>query len=81
MLVLAISMLIPPVLAFLSLALKDKVNRWANIILGIVFAGFAIIFPLDYLAQQSAYSGFMILIGIVQVVTTALIVWYAWKWK
>ena len=81
LLMLAILMLIAPVMAFLSLALKNTINRWANIILGIIFAGFALVFPIEYLAEQSAYSAFVILIGIVQVVATALIVWYAWKWK
>jgi len=81
LLMLAILMLIAPIMAFLSLALKNTINRWANIILGIIFAGFALVFPIEYLAEQSAYSAFVILIGIVQVAATALIVWYAWKSK
>jgi hypothetical protein len=35
----AILMAIPSVMVFLSLALKAKANRWANIILGIVHIG------------------------------------------
>ena len=81
-LVLAIGLLIPPVMAFLSLTLKDSINRWANIIVGIVFAGFALIFgPIAYLTQPSAYDAYVILIGIVQFAATALVVWYAWKSK
>jgi len=34
----AIVVLIPLVMAFLTLTLKDSINRWLNIILGIVFA-------------------------------------------
>jgi hypothetical protein len=81
LLILAILMLIAPVMAFLSLTLKNTINRWANIILGIIFAGFALVFPIEYLAEQSAYSAFVILIGIVDFVAAALIVWYAWKSK
>ena len=77
----AIFMLIPLVPAFLSLTLKDSTNRWMNIILGIVFAGFALVGPIEYLAKQSAYSAYVILIGIVGFVATALIVWYAWRSK
>jgi hypothetical protein len=80
-LILSILMLIPPIMAFLSLTLKNSANRWANIILGIVFAVIALIFPIQYIAQQSAYSAFMVLIGTVQFVAAALIVWYAWKSK
>ena len=68
-------------MVLLSRFLKYGANRWANIILGIIFAVFGLIAPIEYLAKQSAYSAYITLIGIVQVVATALIVWYAWKSK
>ncbi|HEY3362592.1 MAG TPA: DUF6326 family protein, partial [Methanosarcina sp.] len=34
----AVLMLVPMVMAFLSLTLKDPMNRWINIIIGTVFA-------------------------------------------
>jgi hypothetical protein len=76
MLGIAISMAIPSVMVFLSLTLKPKVNRWANIILGIVYTCFI---PLSMLIATSV-SAYYIFLGIVEVVLTALIVWYAWKW-
>jgi len=81
LLVLAVFLLVPLVIAFLPLTLKDSTNRWTNIILGMVFAVFGLIAPVEYLAKQSAYSAYIILIAIVQVVAAALIVWYAWKSK
>jgi hypothetical protein len=81
MLVIAIIMLIPLVMAVLSLILKDKSNRWANIIMGTVFAVLAFVDPILYVTRQSAYSAYVILIGIVMAVFAALIVWYAWKSK
>ena len=81
-LVMAIGTLIPPIMAFLSLVLKDSMNRWANTIVGLVFAGFAIALgPIAFLTQPSAYYAYAILIGIVQFIATALIIWYAWKSK
>ncbi len=76
LLLIAISMAIPIVMVFLSLTLKPKVNRWANIILGIVYTCFV---PLSMLIATSV-SAYYIFLGIVEVVLTALIVWYAWKW-
>ena len=81
-LVMAIGMLIPPLMAFLSLVLKDSTNRRANIIVGVVFAGFAIVLgPIASLAGTLpyAYYAYARLIGIVQFVVAALLVWYAWK--
>jgi len=70
----AILMVIPPVMVFLSVTLKDKTNRWANIIFGIVFIGFGLI---EMLEAESAY---MIFVGIVGLVFSALIIGYAYKW-
>jgi hypothetical protein len=67
-------------MAFLSLTLKDSINRWLNIIVGIVFivlmpigTGFGLI--------PTAYLPSIIVIAIVEVVALVLIVWYAWKSK
>jgi O-antigen/teichoic acid export membrane protein len=79
-LLLAIITLIPPIMAVLSITLKDSINRWANIIVGIVFVGLSLMTPIGYLAEQDAYYAGLILVGIVEIVVAALIVWYAWKW-
>ena len=74
----AVSLLIPLVMAFLSLTLNDSVNRWVNIILGIVFAGLYLSDLIAHLIDPYAHA---ILMGTAAVVAQILIVWYAWKWK
>ena len=71
----AILMAIPIVMVFLSLTLKAKPNRWANIILGIVYSGVILM----TLLFTEFWAYFLVLV-IVELVLTALIVWYAWKW-
>ena len=61
-------------MAFLSLTLKDSMNRWANIIVGIVYTALNLISLIDALAVHG------ILMWVSGAVATALIVWYAWKW-
>jgi hypothetical protein len=78
---LAVVLLIPLVLAVLSLTLKGSINRWVNIIAGAVFAVLVLMDPVMYLAEQSAYSAYITLIGIVEFAASVLIVWYAWKSK
>ena len=73
----AVSLLIPLVMAFLSLTLKDSVNRRVNIILGLVFAGLYLSDLIAHLVNPYAHA---ILMGSAAVVAQALIVWYAWKW-
>jgi hypothetical protein len=72
----AITMIIPGVMVFLSLALMSKVNRWTNIIVGIFYTGYNLIGLIGG-SYPSAYDKFLIFVGIV---FTSLIVWYAWKW-
>ena len=77
-LLLAIILVIPPYMAFMSLTLKESINRWANIIGGIVFAILTPFGLSDYLAKLVPWA---ILILVSQVVANVLIVWYAWKSK
>ena len=74
-LALAIIMVIPVVMVFLSLTLPYKANRWANIILAIFFFGFNLVGLPTY---PSAYDKFLIIVGLV---FNMLTVWYAWKWS
>ena len=74
----AVVVLVQLAMAFLSLTLKDSANRWANIIVGAVFAVLEL-FPLgDAVAKLSAWGT---LIMLAKVVVTTLIVWYAWRSK
>jgi hypothetical protein len=70
----AVLMVIPIAMAFLSLTLNYPVNRWANIIVAIIFFVFNLIGLPTY---PSAYDKFLIVVGLL---FNALTVWYAWKW-
>jgi hypothetical protein len=74
----AILVLVPLVMAFLSLTLKDSMNRLVNIIVGAVFAALWFIGVVS--ATLSAYWG-EALMTLSAVVASILIVWYAWKSK
>ena len=70
----AVLMLIPILMVFLSLVLNQPVNRWANIIVAIVFFLFNLVGLPTY---PSAYDKFLIVVGLG---FNALTVWCAWKW-
>jgi hypothetical protein len=74
----ALFWLIPLIMAFLSLTLKDSANRWANIVLGIVFTLLNIWHLVEHLTTALAVHQILIIAS--TVVVTALIAWYAWKW-
>ena len=77
LLVMSIILAVPIFMSFLSLMLKDKVNRWANLIIGVFFVVWELVFLTFVYLQDPAYEIFW---GIAYLVFAALVVWYAWKW-
>jgi len=70
-----IMMMIPSLMIFLSVTLKPKVNRWANIIVAILQI-FIVVGAL-FIGESLIYYIFG---SIVEVVLLSLIIWYAWNW-
>lgn len=66
-------MAVPSLMGFLVLVLPSRVSRWLNIIFG---AAYTVIMVL---AIQGGWH-FYIFFGLVEIILTALIVWYAWTW-
>jgi len=70
----ALFMMTPILMIFLSLALKAKINRLANLIAGGFYTFIGIM-----MVVSSTDAGYLIY-GIVESLLTALVVLYAWKW-
>jgi len=70
----SILMIIPAVMVFLSLTLRPTVNRWANIIFGVLYT---VVNISNLIGETWIYY---ISSGVVEIALTLLIVWYAWKW-
>lgn len=69
----ALLMAIPAVMIFLSLVMKPRLNRIVNIILGILYVVVMIV------SVQGEWM-YYIFMGVVEIILTALIVWFAIKW-
>ena len=73
LLVASVVVIVPAVMIFLSLVLPASINRWTNIAVGVVFT---LINIANVLGETWVYYW---LFGILEVVITLLILWYAWK--
>jgi len=69
-----VMMAIPSLMVFLSVALKAALNRWVNIIVGILY----IVITLGMTVGETYY--FYIFGSIVEAALLFLIIFYAWKW-
>jgi hypothetical protein len=66
-------MVIPSLMVFLSVALKAGINRWLNIVLGLVYAAIIAI-------TMSGAWDFYVYLGVVEMGLSLLTVWIAWNW-
>lgn len=71
--------LLPLAMAFLTLALRDPINRWLN---GIVGAVAAVMWAWDlaeHVSKEPTISGGPVMTATL-ILAGLLIVWHAWKW-
>lgn len=71
----AILMLIPILMVFLTLVLPQPVSRWANIIVAVLFFLFNLVGLPTY---PSLYDKFLLAASLV---FNGITIWYAWKWS
>ena len=64
---------IPGLMVFLSAVLTPRVDRWLNIVLGLLYT---IIVAMTMPGAWAFYIAF----SIIEIILTMLIVWYAWRW-
>ena len=69
---------VPILMSALTLILKSSVSRWANRIIGILYALITFAFLVLCFVLRSASYEFVW--ATAQLVFTLLVVWYAWKW-
>jgi len=72
----AVLMEIPIAMVLLSRILKYRANRWANIIAGSIKT---VVMILSMFAGTPTL--YYLFFGIIEIVCTSFIIWYAWKWK
>jgi hypothetical protein len=71
----AILMLIPILMVFLTLVLPQPVSRWVNIIVAVFFFLFNLLGLPTY---PSLYDKFLLAVNLV---FNGVTIWYAWKWS
>ena len=74
----SILMAIPALMIFLSIALKPKMSKWLNIILGTIYTAIMILIAITSIAP---WWTFYVFLATVESIITSLIVWYAWNWS
>ncbi|MEO3408432.1 DUF6326 family protein [Mucilaginibacter sp. CAU 1740] len=73
----AVLLSIPPLMIFLSVAARPKVNRIFNLLAGSIYT---LVMILVVGTSISKWMVFYIYLGIIEIVITCTIVGYAWSW-
>ncbi|MFC6719063.1 DUF6326 family protein [Natrialbaceae archaeon GCM10025810] len=74
LLVALVSVSIPALMIFISVALPAKVNRWVNIIIAMLYVPYSLFNLAGETWMHMMYG------ATVEVVLLALVLWFAWKW-
>lgn len=77
LLIASIVLSIPSLMVGLSILLKPKINRFLNILFGIIFTVMMLFIAFNSL---TTWYGFYVYLAILESIITFSIVWYAWKW-
>jgi hypothetical protein len=73
----AVMMTLPSIMVFLCLVLRPKLNRWINLVLGVFFTAIMLLIVASSIDE---WMLFYIFLGVVEIIITSLITWYAWRW-
>lgn len=68
---------IPALMVCLSIILKPSINKWLNVIVGIVFTGVMLLIAIT---SFSEWRVFYVFYAIVESILTSIIAINAWKW-
>lgn len=77
LLIASVTLAIPSVMIALSILLPPKVNRFLNILFGILFTLMMILIGVNSLTPWYAFYAFL---AFLESILTFSIVWMAWKW-
>ncbi|SOE22689.1 hypothetical protein SAMN06298216_3099 [Spirosomataceae bacterium TFI 002] len=77
LLIASIVLSIPSLMVGLSILLKPKMNRFLNLLFGIIFTVMMLFIAFNSLTP---WYGFYVYLAILESIITFSIVWYAWKW-
>jgi hypothetical protein len=69
----AVLMMIPIIMAIISLTMKNPVNRWTNIIAVVFWIGFNLL-------SLGGYPTYEKVLLVISMGFNAMIIWYAWNW-
>ncbi len=77
LLVASIFLVIPAVMISLSVLLKPPVNRWLNIVFGILYSTMMLLIAFN---SMTPWYSFYVFLAFLESAITLFIVWLAWKW-
>jgi len=70
-------LVIPALMVFLSVILKARINKWVNIVLGIIYTAIMLLIAFTSLTP---WRTFYVFLAIVESIITSVIIYYAWNW-
>jgi len=74
----SILLVIPTLMICLSIILKPKLNKWLNIVVGIIYAILSLTIIVSEIGDE--WRTFFVIYNLVEILILSIIVWNAWNW-
>lgn len=71
---------VPMAMVVLSYVLSYRPNRWANVAVGIAYTAVTLLTQFLAPLVLGTATSYYLFFGVVELLTTGYIVWYAWTW-
>ena len=78
LIIFSVLLIIPALMIFTSILLKPLINKWLNIIFGLLYAIISVLIIISDI--DSKWQGFFVLYNIIEFFVLARIIWKAWNW-
>lgn len=78
LIIFSLILIIPALMIVLSIFLKPLINKWTNIIFGLLYAIISILIVISGIGNE--WQTFFVLYNIIEIFVLTAILWQAWKW-
>jgi hypothetical protein len=78
LIVFALLLIIPGLMIILSIFLVPRINKWTNLIFGVIYAAISILIIISSVGSE--WHRFYVLYNVVELFVLMTILWQAWQW-
>lgn len=78
LIIFSLLLIVPAIMIILSVFLKPSINKWLNILFGLLYSIISILIIISGIGDS--WQAFFVLYNVIELFILTTIIWLAWKW-